>query len=219
MISEPITTATDYLLGTCALAGAILLWRSQTRQRRLSTRLWAAGFAAIAAAAFLGGTWHAFSPRMSESSASLLWKATLLCGGAASFFLVAGAALESISPRAARVITVAAGVKLAAFAVWSASSDGFEPVIVDSVSALLAVLGLEVIAWARRRAPGAPWVVAGILTSLAAAAIEALRIGAPPLSPDDVYHLVMIVGLAFLCRGGLLFGRGLTGTRAASARG
>jgi hypothetical protein len=59
----------------------------------------------------------------------------------------------------------------------------------------------------------------GVLVSLAAAAIEAVRIAAPPLSPDDVYHLVMIPGLALLCRGGLLFGRetGIPRTSGANA--
>lgn len=217
MISEPITTATDYLLGACALGGAILLWRSQARESRLSIRLWAAGFAAVAAAAHLGGSWHAFSPRMPATSASLLWKATLLAGGVASFFLVAGAALESVSPRAARLVFAAAAVKLGAFAAWSASSEGFEPVVVDSVSALLAVLGLQVFAWVRSRAPSGPWVAAGILVALAAAAIEAMRIEAPPLSPDDVYHLVMIAALALLCRGGLLFRRGRSNSAAPRA--
>ena len=217
VISEPITTATDYLLGASALAGAILLWRSADRRRQRPTRLWAAGFAAVAAAAFLGGTWHGFSPRMTAGSASLLWKATLLAGGAAGFFLVAGAAMESLAPRTARLLVFAAAVKLGAFAIWSSFSDGFEPVVADSVTSLLAVLALQISAWARRRAPSAPWVTAGILVSLGAAAIEAFRIAAPPLGPDDVYHLGMIAGLALLCRGGLLFRDGPPASPAAGA--
>jgi hypothetical protein len=182
--------------------GAILLQRSA--RGRLSVSLWAAGFAAVAVAAALGGTWHGFSPRLPGPSAALLWKATLAAGGFASFFLVAGAALGSVRRRTAVGIVSVAAAKLAVFLAWAAKSATFHPVVFDSILALAAILALQLVALARRGTPGAPWILAGVLVSFGAAAIEALRPALSPIGPDAVYHLVQIVGLLLFFRGGLL---------------
>lgn len=202
-ISEPVTTATDFVLGAAGLAGAVLLARHA--RSRPAVALWAAGFLALSAGAFLGGTWHGFSPRLSPAAANLLWKGTLAAAGTASFFLVAGAAHASLRGRAARIATGIAGTKLVVYLAWASANDGFEGVIVDSGLAILAILALEVAAW-RRRDPAAPWVVAGILLSAAAAVIEA--IGVRPgeiVSADDLYHVVQTASLYLLYRGGRLF--------------
>lgn len=63
------------------------------------------------------------------------------------------------------------------------------------------------VAWARRRVASAPWIAAGILLSLAAAAVEALGLSpGGPVSHDDVYHSIEIGALVLLYRGGLLLG-------------
>jgi hypothetical protein len=176
------------------------------RTRRLSLRFWAAGFAAVGAAALLGGTWHGFSARLALPSATLLWKATLAAAGLAGFFLIAGAAFASVSRRAARWVAAIAAVKLGAFLLWAVASDAFDSVIVDSGLTLAAILTLQLIAFARRGAASAPWIFAGLAVSTAAAAIEAIRPALPaPLGPDAVYHLVQTAGLFLFYRGGLLF--------------
>ena len=79
LVSQPITLATDYALGPTALGGAILLARKRRGPGSLPSRLWAAGFACVAAAAFLGGTWHGFSPQLPpprpQSSGRRRWRA------------------------------------------------------------------------------------------------------------------------------------------------
>lgn len=203
-ISEPITLATDYVLGAAALVGAILLAR-HARRGRLAIGLWAAGFLSLSAGAFLGGTWHGFSPRLPEAIGAVLWKGTLTCAGAASFFLLAGAGFASLEPRKARWLAGLASLKLAAFLFWATTHDGFEGVIADSGVAMIGILALEAAAW-RRRDPAAPWVVSGILLSAAGAVIEAL--GVTPgrlLTHDDLYHLVQTGSLYLLYRGGRLF--------------
>ena len=105
---------------------------------------------ALAAAAFLGGTWHGFSGQLSLPSATLLWKVTLAATGTASFFLLAGAAFGSLSTRAAIAVTAAAAAKLLVFLVWSASHDEFDGVIVDSTAAM-AAKGFGRSSWFRGR--------------------------------------------------------------------
>lgn len=212
-ISEPITVATDYVLGAAALVGALLLAKHSRGSRRMAIGFWAAGFLSLSAGAFLGGTWHGFSPRLPDEVAAALWKGTLVAAGVASFFLLAGAAFASIERRKARWLAGIAAGKLAGFLAWVSAHDGFEGVIVDTGISMAGILALEISAWRRRRDPAAPWIVSGILLSAVAAAIEAL--GVTPgelLSHDDLYHVVQTGSLYLLYRGGRLFERGPTVT-------
>ena len=212
LISQPLTLATDYALGLTALAAAVLLARKRKGRGSLPARLWAAGLASLAAAAFLGGTWHGFSPRLPEIAASAIWKATLAATGLASFFLVAGTARGSVRPRPAIAVTALAAAKLAAFLLWAASHDEYDGVVADTGVAMGAILLLQLAAWVRRRAPSAPWIAAGILVSVAAAAIEAAGVSSGgPFTHDDLYHLVQIGGVLLLYRGALRLETPVTG--------
>ncbi|MDQ5857084.1 MAG: hypothetical protein M3542_02235 [Acidobacteriota bacterium] len=205
-ISQPITLATDYLLGAAALVGALLLARHGRGSGRTAIGLWAAGFLLLSAGAFLGGTWHGFSPRLPDEVAAALWKVTLAGAGAASFFLLAGAAFASIDRRKARWLAGIAALKLAGFLFWTTSHDGFEGVIVDSGLSMAGIVALQAAAWRRRRDPSAPWVVSGMLLSAGAAMIEALGVTPGELfSHDDLYHVIQTGSLYLLYRGGRLF--------------
>ena len=204
LVSQPITLATDYALGLTALAGAILLARKRRGPGSLPAPLWAAGFACVGAAAFLGGTWHGFARELSPAASAILWKATMAGTGLAAFFLVAGAAFGSLGRRPATAVTALAAGKLAVFLFWAASHDEYDGVVVDTGVAMAAILVLQLAAWVRRRAPSAPGISAGILVSLVAAAVEALGLSpGGPFSHDDLYHVIEIVALLFLYAGGL----------------
>jgi Family of unknown function (DUF6962) len=188
-----------------AVAGTILLARAAGR--RPSVLLWAGGFAAVGAAAILGGTWHAFSPMLATPWADLLWKATIAAAGLAGCLLIAGAAFASVPRRKATRVAGFAVIKLAVFLGWALPGDAFDPVVFDSAATLAAILVLQIFSFATRRARSAPWVLGGVGVSLAAAAVEAFRpkLLPDPLGPDAVYHLVEIAGLVLFYRGGRLF--------------
>jgi len=212
LISQPLTLATDYALGLTALAAAVLLARKRQDPRSLPARLWAAGFASLAAAAFLGGTWHGFAPRLPEIAAEAIWKATLAATGLASFLLVAGTARGSVGRRPAAAITALAAAKLAAFLAWAGFHDEYEGVVVDTGVAMAAILVLQLVARVRRGARSAPWIAAGILVSVAAAGIEAAGVSpGGPFTHDDLYHLVQIGGVLLLYRGALRLEKPVTG--------
>ena len=88
-VSEPMTLATDYLLG--GVAAWLGLRLAKHRESQSSRTLWALAFAALALAAFLGGTWHGFV------QGDLLWKATVLAAGTASFAMLAGSTFAVLS--------------------------------------------------------------------------------------------------------------------------
>jgi uncharacterized protein DUF6962 len=206
---ETLIAATDYLLGASALGGAIGLFRRTSSGTNPARRFWAAGFAAIGAAAFLGGAWHAYSARVAPAAADMLWKWTLLAAGVGGFSLVAGAAFASLAHRPAVWITWAAVARLAAFALWAARTDTFAPVVLDSALTLASLILLQSYAFVRRRAPSAPWSLGGCAVSAVGAGVEAFRPEFPaPLGPDATYHLIQIAGLYLLYRAGRLFPSG-----------
>jgi hypothetical protein len=201
-----VTAATDYLLAAVAVFGALRLDRAAKRTGQLSIRFWAGGFAAIAAAALLGGSWHGFFRYLTADAAALLWKTTLAAAGVADFLLITGAAFASVSRGAVKWIIAAGACKLAIFLLWALPSDAFAPVVADTALTLIAICALQWFAGARRRAASAPWILAGVAVSVAAAAIEAVRPSLlPPFGPDAAYHLVQLGGLLLFLRGGMLF--------------
>ena len=185
MISEPVTMLTDYALG--AVSGWLGL--------RLVgfAKYWAVAFLALALAAFLGGTWHGFV------QSHLLWKATLLCVGVASFGMVLGSAAVA-TPGLRRALAAFATLKLTAYSAWMLFHDDFNWVIVDTGSALALVALLY--AW---RCNG--WMLAGVGASVAAALGQAGGLALHRhFNHNDLYHVIQIAAM-------LLFYRGLSEKR------
>src|SRR3989442_15570704 len=106
-----MTVLTDYALaGVSAWLGFRLLG---------SSRFWALAFFALALAALLGGTWHGFF------KSDLLWKATTLSVGVASFGMIVGSALATTTGVARRFLVGFAALKLLAYTVWMLGHDDF----------------------------------------------------------------------------------------------
>jgi uncharacterized protein DUF6962 len=93
--SEPVTTLTDYALGTVSLYFAIALLRAHPPKWR-SVRLWSIGFFASAVAAFVGGTFHALKFQVADSVLNALWNITIYSIGASGAFMVSGVLVSSI---------------------------------------------------------------------------------------------------------------------------
>ena len=124
-MSEPVTALTDYALAAVsALLGSRLIQYSG---------FWALAFIALGVAAFLGGTWHGFW------QGDVLWKATTLSVGVASFSMVVGTARATTVGRSQRLLVGFATAKLVAYTAWVFFHDGFIWVVVDSGAAILAV--------------------------------------------------------------------------------
>ena len=184
-MNEPMTVLTDYLLGGIAAWLALLLFRSAQTSRRL----WALAFAALAAAAFLGGTWHGFL------QSNLLWKATTLSAGLASFGMVAGSSYAVFSGQLRAFILTAALAKLVVYSAWMLSHDAFLYVVIDTGIAFIVVAALHVWKW------NGP-ILAGVAVSIAGALVQASGFRLHEhFNHNDLYHVIQIAALVLLYRG------------------
>jgi hypothetical protein len=188
---EPITAATDVLLAIAAAWFAFLIVRASIDK---AARLLAGALAVTACGALAGAAYH-----MARSSA--LWKVSALPIGAASYLFgsaVAVAYLSSLGQRIARIIL---GLQLAAYALAVALSDDFRVVIADYGSIMLAILLLCLL---RLRDIAARWIVASVVISFAAAVVQMSTFQVGRLNHNDLYHLIELLGLFCMYRGGRL---------------
>ncbi len=202
MIAEPMTTLTDYLLAALAgwLGTRLLGHATPTRARTLlAASLWSVGFAA-----FVGGTSHGLRPYLGAGAHAVLWKLTVLAIGATAFLFLAASAYASLRAAPRRALLALAIVVLVAYAAWMVQHDDFFWVLVDYVPQMAVVLVLQLVQM-YRRVPGAGWIVAGLLVTLAGAAIQAGGVGLHRyFNHNDLYHVVQMAGLLLLYRGGRL---------------
>ena len=184
-MNEPMTVLTDYALGGVAAWLSLLLFRHPQASRRL----WGLAFAALAAAAFLGGTWHGFL------QSALLWKATTLSAGLASFGMVAGSAYAAFRGAPRSAVITAALAKLVVYWAWMLGHDAFIYVVIDTGIAFLIVAALHLWKW------NGP-ILAGVAVSIAGAAVQASGFRLHEhFNHNDLYHVIQIAALALLYRG------------------
>ncbi|HJT60608.1 MAG TPA: hypothetical protein VJ797_02925 [Burkholderiales bacterium] len=184
-MNEPMTVLTDYALGGMATWLSLLLFPNPQASRRL----WALAFAALAAAAFLGGTWHGFL------QSALLWKATTLSAGVASFGMVAGSSYAVFSGPIRAFMLTAALAKLVVYSVWMLGHDAFLYVVIDTAIAFLVVAAIHLWKW------NGP-ILAGVAVSIAGAAVQASGFRLHEhFNHNDLYHVIQMVALVLLYRG------------------
>lgn len=183
-LHEPTTLATDYLLTIAAAVFAIRLWRTN--------RQWALAFLFTAAGSFFGGTYHGFGPVVGVLTATVLWKLTVFSIGLASFFLVLGSG---------RQLLLVALVKLIVYMSWMTVHSDFVWVVIDYGIALLIVGVVQLV----RRGPSTPWVIGSIVVSVLGALVQMSRLTLHEhFNHNDLYHLIQLVALWLLYRGGRL---------------
>lgn len=204
-ITEPMTMITDYAMGALAVVLAVRLLSDAAAARQLSGRLWAAAFVMTALAAVVGGTYHGFIEWMPGATGRLVWKATLVATGLGSACLLSAAVLAATTGALQRALLAAVLIKLG-FYLWTiAAKDQFKLVIVDYGAALAAIL---VAAWFIRPTgltPATWWITAGVGMAVVAGVIQWARL-APHVrfNHNDLFHVVQMVSLYLLYRGGLL---------------
>jgi hypothetical protein len=200
-VHEPMTFATDLVLGAVALGLALPLLTSRDLRGR-ARRLWGWALVLTGVGAWTGGFWHGFGPEIQPGGATLLWKVTIFAIGAAGATMLAGAAIATLRPPLRTALLVGVGLKLALYVAWMSRHDDFRYVIYDYAPAMALVLLLELVALARGRGRGAGWIIVGILLSFTAAAIQRTEMSfAANFNANDLYHLVQIGALFLLFLG------------------
>ncbi len=202
-ISEPVTLATDYLLGTISeVFGVMLLTRNQGL-RQTSITLWAAALMAAAIGSYAGGTYHGFHHALSAPAATALWKATTISMGVASFLLLAAAFTAAFSGQDRRWLIGAAAVKLVVCVVWMLEHDDFRYVIYDYGSTLIVLLLLVIARRTNGISGHRAYIASGILVSIAAALAQQSGIRLHQhFNHNDLMHVVQMGGVWLLFAGG-----------------
>lgn len=204
-ITEPMTMITDYVLGAFALVLAARLMREGMGSGQVSVKLWAVAFLMTAIAAVVGGTFHGFIRMVPSDAGRAMWKMTLLATGIGSACLLASAVLAGTTGTLQRALIVLVVAKLAVYVWLIASRDQFFVVIADYGIALVLVLILAWIARGSGLAPAAGWIAAGVAVSVVAGAVQALKLAPHPgFNHNDLFHVIQMVALYLLFRGGLL---------------
>jgi hypothetical protein len=199
-----MTVITDYAL---AAVGAALALRLQARaEGQLSRRLWAACFVAVAVAAVAGGTSHGWAPRMGEGTRAALWLVTYALVGLGNLFILAGAVVAATRGGVRAALVAALVLRFAVWFAFIAARPDFRYVVYDYAGTLVGLL--VVAAWlARHRRPGAAWIVAAVLVSLAGALVQRSGLGpSPHFNHNDLFHVVQAAGLYLYYRGGRALG-------------
>jgi hypothetical protein len=88
-ITEPVTTLTDFALGTASLAFAYLLSRTLGPRNLVSAWIWCAGFITSAIAALLGATYHGFRPYFDAGTLHTFWSVIMYMMGASAGLMLA----------------------------------------------------------------------------------------------------------------------------------
>jgi hypothetical protein len=203
MISEPSTLITDYLLGSLAAALASRLFAASRNGSHRAAQMWGGALGAVAVASFAGGTYHGFGRVMAAPATSIVWKLTTMSMGVASFLLLAAAIQASFYGRLRGWLLAVAAAKLLIYLLWMMSHDGFVWVILDYGSTLLIVLALAVSGRTHGAGAHRTYVAAGILVSIAAAAVQqsGFRLH-QHFNHNDLMHVIQMGGVWLLFEGG-----------------
>ena len=207
-ILEPTTMLTDYVLaGMGVWLGCRLIRQGagSAAGRLTPTALWGVSFLALALGAVAGGTSHGFAAYLGETGQAFAWKLTVYAIGLTSLAFLIASALAYLRGGARKLLVALAMAQFVGYAWWMATHDDFRYVIYDYLPAMTVVLALALWAWRSRSSSSGRWVVAGILVSFAAAAVQMTGwVWHKYFNHNDLYHLVQMLGLYLLFRGGRL---------------
>ena len=195
---------TDYMLAALAIWCAFRLVVPTGAQPSTSRVLWGSGLAALALSSVAGGTYHGFSAAMGPEAAAALWIATACGVGLMDLLMLSASLTAMLEPRWRRLALCAAGLKFLFFAAWMMRHDAYRYVVYDYLLAWIAILVLHTATTAGRQ-PASTWILAGLLVSLAAAAVQLLGISPhQQFNHNDLYHVIQMGGVYLLYRGGAL---------------
>lgn len=198
-LSEPMTLATDYVLGLLSLYFA---WRMTDRGAVRARRYWVGAFAACGVAALFGGTHHGFLPYLGSGVATVVWKITLYAIGWAAFEAGLATVRTHLAVAMQRPLQRLLVAQLVIYLFAATGTDEFLVAIIDYSVLFCFVLGVHLRAWLRNRDGAAAWIVAGVLTSFAGAAVQAAGLAPHAhFNHNDLYHVIQMAGTWMLYRG------------------
>ena len=200
MTAQAITAITDLLLAVEVffLAGRM----SRTPKDRFSAAWYFSGvLLLLGVAAFLGGIDHGFF-EPANMPRYLIQRSDWIVLGGVTFCLLMTTAKQFFPPKVQRVVSIVAVVQFVANAAAVLLVDSFLDVILNYVPVMLLLLVMSFVGL--RSGRGSPQMIVGILILFAASGIQAAAVDVfTPLDRNGVYHLVSMIGVAFMYFGGV----------------
>ena len=199
-MSDISTVVTDYLLaGLSALFGFLLLRDSGAS---LPRKLWGWALLASALAALAGGTWHGFQHVLPERALFWIWKAVIYLIGAFGLLAVGGTLMSAASGWRRAALLAPMIAVTAVYAAYMTTHDEFIYVIYFNAMAMVFVLLTHLYTRYRWSDPASPWMIAGVLVSGLAAAVQASGVSVHEhFNHNDLFHVIQMIGVYLLYRG------------------
>lgn len=205
VIREPDVTLSDYALVVECLFLAWLLFRKPAHKIRSWTNFL---FIWTALAAGLGGTVHGFFPEGTFSVNGnnqpefvikwYLWSATIFSIGGCAWALWLLAVEIGISPKYKKILAAWAYLQWLGYAlfVWMGYHD-YGMVIVNYLPSAIFLLVVVSIKWLTTHKKVWRGLLVGMLLTLVASALQALRIAIHPtyFNHNALYHLIMFIAI------------------------
>ncbi len=201
--TERTTAATDVLLGVAALGCAVWLLSFRAVQP-FKSWIWAVAFVCLAVAALVGAGIHAF--QLDRATRAGLWIPVNLSLGLTMALFAVGAIHDGWGQDTAqRTLPVMLLAALLFFAATRIFAVNFGLFLAYEACAMLLALGVYGWLLIRGGYPGAGWMVAGVLLSILAAVLQAIRSLRVTLiwefDNNGVFHLVQLVAVVVLLVG------------------
>lgn len=200
MTALAVTAITNFLLACEAffLAGLLVHRRSA---RFSAAWFWGGMMTLLGLSALLGGIDHGFFEAEGLPRYGIQRSNWLVIGGV-TFFLLMTTAMQFFGRRARKILTIAGIVQGVVYAGAVLAIEDFAVVIVNYVPVLVLMLVMNVVGLKNRT--GSWPMIAGIVILFVASAIQAAGVDVfDPLRASGLYHVVSMVALVFLYRGGL----------------
>lgn len=203
--TEQTTAATDILLALAAGGGLLFLYRSALPGGSpWKIAVWSTAIGLIGLAAALGAAAHGLT--WSPTVHRRIWQVLNMTLALAVSLFVAGVAYDLWGFRiSAFILPIVMATGLGFYLVTLRHPGIFLLFIIYEALALSFALGAYSLLAIRGTLPGAPLMAAGILISMAAAAIQARKTVSVTLiwkfDHNGIYHLVQMLGLAVLLIG------------------
>ncbi len=198
--AELTTAATDALLTVVVMVGIAWLCRVVPPSTRRT--LWVRGLALFAVAGALGVFVHGFD--LDPGTRTLLWQPLYLTLGSALAFFSAGAIGDwRGDAHARRALPFLLALAFAFYLLTRLSGGKFLVFVIFEAAALLFALGVY-LRLAFKGKPGAAFMVLGLVLSLAGGVLQASSLSVHAIwefNHNGLYHLVQLVGVAFLVAG------------------
>ena len=203
--AEQTTAITDIILALAAFGGILFLHRNLPADAELwKINIWSAAIGLIGVAAVLGAWAHGLV--ISRSVHDRIWQLLNLALALAVSLFVAGVVYDLWGSAACiRVLPVVLTAGLAFFIATLVFPGIFLVFIVYEGLALILAFGAYLYLAAQGELPGAAFMAAGILVSITAAGIQAIKSISVNIiwqfDHNGIYHIVQTVGLLLLIYG------------------